>query len=116
MQDGKPLMYFSEKLNEAALNYLTSNKELLALVHIARVATYLWPKEFRIQSDHESLKYLKSQTKLNRRHAKYVEFIESFSYAIKDKYGKNNVVVDALSRRYNLFISISAKILGFEHL
>ena len=32
IQDGKPLVYFSEKLNMAALNYLTYDKELFALV------------------------------------------------------------------------------------
>jgi hypothetical protein len=39
---------------------------------------YLFPKEFVIHSDHEALKYLKSQGKLNRRHAKWIEFIEMF--------------------------------------
>ena len=39
---------------------------------------YLWPKEFVIHSDHESLKYLKTQANLNKRHAKWAEFIESF--------------------------------------
>ena len=70
---------------------------------------YLWPREFVIHSNHESLKYLKGQSKLNRRHAKWVEFIETFSYVIKYKQGKNNVIDDALSRRYNLFTSISTK-------
>ena len=46
---------------------------------------YLWPKEFVIHTDHESLKHLKGQGKLNRRHAKWVEFIETFPYAIKYK-------------------------------
>ncbi|RVW93306.1 Transposon Ty3-I Gag-Pol polyprotein [Vitis vinifera] len=35
---------------------------------------------------------------LNRRHAKWVEFIETFPYVIKYKQGKENIVVDALSR------------------
>jgi len=55
-----------------------------------------------IHSDHESLKYLKSQRKLNKRHAKCVEFLEKFPYVIKHKQGKINVVADALSRRYTL--------------
>jgi len=59
---------------------------------------YLWPKEFIIHSDHESLKYLYSQNNLNQRHAKSVEFIESFPYVIKHKKGKDNIIVDALSR------------------
>ena len=33
-----------------------------------------------IHSDHESLKHLKGQGKLSRRHAKWVEFIETFPY------------------------------------
>ena len=69
-----------------------------------------------VHSDHESLKYLWGQSKLNRRHAKWVEFIETFSYVIKYKQGKDNVVTYALSRRYNLFTSLSTKILGFEHI
>jgi hypothetical protein len=36
-----------------------------------------------IHLDHESLKHLKGQGKLSRRHAKWVEFIETFSYVIK---------------------------------
>jgi hypothetical protein len=32
MQDRRPIAYFSEKLNGAALNYLTYDKELYALV------------------------------------------------------------------------------------
>lgn len=31
MQEGKPIAYFSEKLNGAALNYPTYDKELYAL-------------------------------------------------------------------------------------
>jgi hypothetical protein len=38
-----------------------------------------------MHSDHESLKHLKRQGKLSRRHAKWVEFIETFSYVIKYK-------------------------------
>ena len=81
MQDGKPIAYFSEKLHGPVLNYSTYDKELYALVRSLETwHHYLWPKEFVIHSDHESLKYLRSQTNLNRRHAKWVEFIESFPY------------------------------------
>ncbi|GKV49088.1 hypothetical protein SLEP1_g55857 [Rubroshorea leprosula] len=55
---------------------------------------YLWPKEFVIHTDHESLKHLKGQGKLNRRHAKWVEFLETFPYVIKYKQGKENIVAD----------------------
>ncbi|KAA0036700.1 Transposon Ty3-G Gag-Pol polyprotein [Cucumis melo var. makuwa] len=117
MQEKQPIMFFSEKLNGAQLNYPTYDNELHALVRALKVwQHYLWPKEFVIYTDHESLKHLKGQTKLNNRHAKWVEFIETFPYVIHYKMGKDNVVVDALSRRYALFPSLSAKVLGFKHM
>jgi len=55
------------------------DKELYTLVRSLETwHHYLWPKEFVIHSDQESLKYLHSQNNLNCRHAKWVEFIESF--------------------------------------
>jgi len=66
------------------------------------LTTLPFPKESVIHSDHESLKYLKGQSKLNKRHVKWVEFIEQFPYVIKHKQGKANVVADALSRRHTL--------------
>jgi hypothetical protein len=46
---------------------------------------YLWPNEFVIHYDHESLKHLKWQGKLSRRYAKRVEFFKTFPYVIKYK-------------------------------
>ena len=75
---------------------------------------YLWPKEFAIHTDHQSLKHLKGQQKLNKRHARWVEFIETFPYVIKFKKGKENVVTDALSQRYVFLLALETKLLGFE--
>ena len=98
MQEWRPVSYFSEKLSRVALNYPTYDKELYALVQtLEKWQHYLWPKEFVIHTDHESLKHLKGQHKLSRHHAKSVEFIETFPYVIKYKQGKENVVSDALS-------------------
>jgi hypothetical protein len=99
LQEGKLVAYFSEKLNGAALNYSTYDKELFALVRtIETWQHYLWHREFIIHSDHESLKHIQRQSYLNRRHAKWVEFIESFPYVIKHKRGKENVIAYALSQ------------------
>ena len=60
LQDGKPVAYFSEKLSWPSLNYSTYVKELYALVLTLETwQHYLWPKEFVIHSDHESLKHIK---------------------------------------------------------
>jgi hypothetical protein len=115
LQQRKPFTYFSEKLSGPILNYSTYDKELYALVRCLETwQHYLWSKEFVIYSDHESMKHIRSQGKLNRRHAKWVEFIESFPYVIKHEKGKENVIVDALSRRYALLIQLDYKIFGLE--
>ena len=115
LQEGKPVAYFSEKLSGPSLNYSTYDKELYALVRTLETwQHYLWPKEFVIHSDHESLKHIRSQAKLNRRHAKWVEFIESFPYVIKHKKGKDNVIADALSRRYTMLSQLDFKKFGLE--
>ena len=72
MQEKWPITYFSEKINGAALSYPTYDKDLYALVRALETwQHYLW-KKFVIHIDHESLKHLKGQGKLNRRYAKWV--------------------------------------------
>jgi hypothetical protein len=116
MQEKRQIAYFSEKLNGAALNYPTYDKELYALVRALETwQHYLWLKEFVIHTDHESLKHLKGQGKLNRRHAQWMESIETFPYVIKYKQGKENIVADALSQRYALVSTLNAKLFGFEY-
>ena len=74
------------------------------------------PKEFVIHSDHESLMHLKGQGMLNKRHAKWVEFLEQVPYVIKHSKGKFIVVVGALSRRHDLICTLETKFIGFEHI
>jgi hypothetical protein len=115
LQERKHVVYFSEKLCGPILNYSTYDKELYVLVRCLETwQHYLWPKEFIILSDHESLKHIRSQGKLNHRHPKWVEFIESFPYVIKHKKGKENIIADALSRRYALLTQLDYKIFGLE--
>ena len=52
---------------------------------------------------------------MNRRHAKWVEFIETFPYVIKYKQGKETIVADALSRKYVLLHTTNTRLLGFEY-
>jgi hypothetical protein len=60
------------------------------------------------------LKYLKGQAKLNRCHAKWVEFIETFSYVVIYKKRKDNIVVAALSQKYTLPNQLRVKVPGLE--
>ncbi|WVZ97652.1 hypothetical protein U9M48_043168 [Paspalum notatum var. saurae] len=108
LQEGKPVAYFSEKLSGAGSRYSTYDKELYALVPLSMASRVYNP------FDHEALKHIRTQTNLNRRHATWVEFIESFPYIIKHKNGKENVIADALSRRYTMLSQLDFKIFGLQ--
>lgn len=97
-QNRKPIAYFSEKFNEAKRNYSTYDREFYAIVRaLDHWRHYLLAKEFILHSDHEALKFINSQQKLQPRHAKWVEFLQTSHFTIKHKSGKLNQGVDALS-------------------
>ncbi len=114
-QNNKPLAYFSEKLNDAKRKYSTYDKEFYAIVRcLEHWRHYLIAKEFVLHSDHEALKFIQSQHKLQSRHAKWVEFLQTFHFTIKHKAGKLNTGADALSRRYLLLSTLNTKVVGME--
>nr|XP_043611666.1 uncharacterized protein LOC122583313 [Erigeron canadensis] len=103
------------KLNDSKLKYNTYDKEFYAIIRaITHWSHYLKPKQFVLFSDHEALKFINGQHKLNARHAKWVEFLQSYSFVSKHKAGVANVVDDALSRRYSLLSILEARVLGFS--
>ena len=61
-------------------------------------------KEFLSYIDHQDLRYLNTQTKMNQRHMKWVEFLQSYTFVMKHKLGKSNKVVDMLSWRFELLL------------
>ncbi|WRX11626.1 Integrase [Theobroma cacao] len=114
-QEGRPIAFFSEKLNDARLKYSTYDKEFYAVIRaLDHWSHYLLPKEFILYYDHEALKHLNSQHKLNRRHAAWSEFFQAFPILLKHKSGAQNKVADALSRRLTLLSTLQLKVVGFE--
>ncbi|GKA51095.1 transposon ty3-I gag-pol polyprotein [Tanacetum coccineum] len=75
---------------------------------------YLISKEFILHLDHEALKYIQSQHKLQPRHAKWVEFLQVFNFTIKHKSRRLNKGADALSRKYSLLNHLQPKFTGFK--
>ena len=60
------------------------------------------------------LKYINGQHKLRPRHAKWVEFLQAYSFSIRHKSGVLNKVADALSRRHALLSTMQVQVVGFE--
>ncbi|GKB37689.1 splicing factor 3B subunit 1, partial [Tanacetum coccineum] len=101
-QNQWPIAFFSEKLNDARRKYSTYDKEFYVIVRSLDTWRHcLLSNEFVMFSDHEALKFINGQHKLKPRHAKWVEFIQAFSFVIRHKAGSNNQVADALSRRHS---------------
>ncbi|XP_065620600.1 uncharacterized protein LOC136063732 [Quercus suber] len=114
-QEGQPIAFFSEKLNKAKLRYSTYDKKFYAIVQaIKHWSYYLAYKEFILHTDHEALKYLNSQSNVNKRHAKWVSFLQQFTFSLKHQSGILNKVAEGLSRRTNFLVEMQAKVAGFE--
>ena len=61
---------------------------------------YLVGNKFVVKIDHNSLRYCLTQKDLNERQQKWASKIQAFGFDIEYVKGKNNVVVDSLSRIY----------------
>jgi hypothetical protein len=69
-----------------------------------------------LYSDNQDLQFITRQEKLNQRHAKWVEFMQKFTFVIKHIFPSANKVADAFSRRSLVIQEFQVKTLGFEHL
>jgi hypothetical protein len=99
-QDDRPIAYFSEKLNEVKIKYSTYDKEFYGVIQaLKKWRHYLVPKEFVLYSDNHALQFVTQKEKLNQKYAKWVEFMQNFSFVIKHISETANKVVDALSRK-----------------
>lgn len=116
-QEDKPVAFFSEKLNESRQKYSLYDKEFYPVVQaLKHWRHYLLGNEFVLFSDNSALQYVMQQHKLNHKHAKWVEYLQSFTFVLKHRSGQANKVADALSRRALLLQESSIQVLGFEHL
>ncbi|GJR03940.1 RNA-directed DNA polymerase [Tanacetum coccineum] len=75
---------------------------------------YILFNVFVLFSDHEALKFINGKHKLKPRHAKWVEFIQAFSFVIRHKVGSDNQVEDALSRRHSLITTMQIRLQGID--
>ena len=83
-QEGHPIAYFSEKLKDAQLRYSNYDREFYAVVQTLRHwRHYLLPQEFILYSDHEALRFLNSQKKLNPRHGHWIEFLQAYTFVLR---------------------------------
>jgi len=92
--------YASRQLKPHEKNYPTHDLELAAIVFALKSwRHYLYGSQFQVFSDHKSLKYLFDQKELNMRQRRWMEYLKEYDFELLYHPGKENVVVDALSRK-----------------
>ena len=93
MQDQWVITYASRALRRHEENYATHDLELAAVVHALKIwRHYLLGNPIYIYSDHKSLEYIFTQSKLNLRQRRWLELIKDYDLEIHYHPGKANVV------------------------
>ncbi|KAK1911210.1 hypothetical protein P3342_011812 [Pyrenophora teres f. teres] len=98
----RPVAFVSHKMNPAECNYEIYDKELLAIVR----AFEEWRFELagtldpvKVLSDHQALQTFMTNKRLNRRQARWAEYMSEFNFKITYRPGKQGAKPDALTRR-----------------
>jgi transposase InsO family protein len=97
-----PVAYFSKKHSPAECNYEIYDKELLAIVRAFeewRPHLESAPESIKVLTDHKNLEYFMTTKLLNRRQARWSEFLSRFAFVIVYWPGKQGGIPDALTRR-----------------
>jgi hypothetical protein len=91
--------YASKTLNEAQLNYATTEKELLAVVFaFQKLRSYIVNPKVIVYTDHAAIKYLLAKKDAKPRLIRWILLLQEFDVEICDKKRVENVVPDHLSR------------------
>ncbi|KAK8555235.1 hypothetical protein V6N12_009383 [Hibiscus sabdariffa] len=103
-----PTYYASKTLNDAQVNYTTTEKELLAVIFaFDKFRSYLLGTKVTVFTDHSAIKYLLSKKDAKPRLIRWILLLQEFDVEIIDKKGTENQVADHLSRLENELIATS---------
>lgn len=93
------IYYASRTLNNAQINYSTTEIELLPVViALDKFRSYLIGSLVLVYSDHAALKYLLTKKDAKPRLIRWILLLQEFNIEIKNKMGVDNAVSDHLSR------------------
>ena len=97
MQEGKPLAFYSRKLNQAQQGYTTGEQELLSIVEtLKEFRNILLGQQIVVHTDHKNILYDGDLS--NDRIRRWRHLLEEYGPRYEHIAGKDNVVADALSR------------------
>ena len=98
----RPVAFFFKTLLPAECNYEIYDKELLAIIRCFEK----WRPELqsveeptKILTDHKALEYFMTTKKLNRRQARWAEFLADFNFVVSYQVGKIHAKADFFIRK-----------------
>ncbi|KAL4302313.1 hypothetical protein GQ457_10G008720 [Hibiscus cannabinus] len=104
-----PIYYASKTLNDAQVNYTTTEKEMLAVIFaFDKFRSYLIGTKVIVHTDHSAIKYLLSKKDAKPRLIPWILLLQEFDIEIIDRKGTENQVADHLSRLENKDIADTA--------
>ncbi|GBG86822.1 hypothetical protein CBR_g42105 [Chara braunii] len=100
----RPVEFMSARMPCEKVATSTYGRELYALRQaLDHWKHYLLGRHLKVYSDHETLRWLKTQAKMTPKLTRWAAEIDQFDFELKPVKGKYNVVADALSRRSDYF-------------
>ncbi|GBG73734.1 hypothetical protein CBR_g17074 [Chara braunii] len=98
--DYRPVEFMSARMPSEKVATSTYERELYALRQaLEHWKHYLLGRHFKVYSDHETLRWLKTQAKMTPKLTRWAAEIDQYDFELKPVKGKYNVVADPLSRR-----------------
>ena len=95
-QEGKPIAFYSRKLNPAQTRYTTTERELLSIVEtLKEYRNILLGQQIEVFTDHKNLVYKTFNTE---RVMRWRLIIEEYGPKLTYIKGESNIIADALSR------------------
>jgi hypothetical protein len=96
MQKGKPVAYYSKKLNSAQMHYAIINKELLCVVATLRkFCSMMLGAELHVHTDHKNILSIGDSS---QQHLCWIAYVDEYGPEIQYVEGPCNVIADTFSR------------------
>nr|GEX33961.1 reverse transcriptase domain-containing protein [Tanacetum cinerariifolium] len=98
----RPIHYASKTMTEAESNYITTEKEMLAVVYaFKKFRSYLIMNKSIVYTDHSALKYLFAKNDSKARLLRWVLLLQEFTFKVIDTKGAENLTLNMVSSRGN---------------
>jgi hypothetical protein len=94
MQEGKPVAYYSKKLNSAQMNYATIDKGLLCVATLHEFCSMLLGAELHVHTDHKNIPSIGDSSQQPLR---WISYVDENGLELHDVEGPHNVIADTFS-------------------